>query len=155
MDYKQAYEILLKTICENDKRILQLLAQVSRCDDFLLELSLQETPSTIQLEAINMRKERLIQQLEDASIEEERNVTQLNSAVSLCNEITYHPLYYKMELLHAAISERMKLVLNKEDSSNPLITQQLSEYQQRLEMDIRLSEIPREKRHIFYLYPDK
>ena len=29
------------------------------------------------------------------------------------------------------------------------------EYQEKLEMDIRIQEVPREKRHIFYVYPNK
>ena len=155
MDYRQTYEILLKTICENDKRILQLLAHISQCDDMLLELSLQTCPNPVTLQAITLKKDRLIEQLENASADEEQYVSQLSSIASLCNEVTYHPLYLKMDLLHAAISERMKLVLHKEDASNPLITSQLSEYQEKLEMDIRIQEVPREKRHIFYVYPNK
>lgn len=155
MDYRQTYRILLKTICENDKRILQLLVHISQCDDILLELSLQACPNPTCIQAITMKKNRLIEQLENTSDDEERYVSQLNSIASLCNEVTFHPLYLKMDLLHAAISERMKLVLHKEDASNPLITSQLSEYQERLEMDIRIQEVPREKRHIFYVYPNK
>ena len=143
MDYRQTYEILLKTICENDKRILQLLAHISQCDDMLLELSLQACPNPVTLQAITLKKDRLIEQLENASADEEQYVSQLSSIASLCNEV------------HAAISERMKLVLHKEDASNPLITSQLSEYQEKLEMDIRIQEVPREKRHIFYVYPNK
>ena len=78
------------------------------------------------------QKDRLIEQLENASADEEQYVSQLSSIASLCNEVTSHPLYLKMDLLHAAISERMKLVLHKEDASNPLITSQLSEYQEKL-----------------------
>lgn len=155
MDYKQAYEILLKTICENDKRMLQLLAQINCCDDALLEISLQDAPNPAHLQAINMKKERLIQQLENLSAAEEKYAGQLNSIASLCNEVTSHPLYTKMNLLHTALCDRMKLVLHKEDCNNPLITQQLENYQEKLEMDIRISEVPMEKRHIFYLYPHK
>ena len=155
MDYKQSYEILLKTICENDKRMLQLLTQVNCCDDALLEISLQDAPNPAHLQAVNMKKERLIQQLENLSADEEKYAGQLNSIASLCNEVTSHPLYTKMNLLHTALCDRMKLVLHKEDASNPLITSQLSEYQEKLEMDIRIQEVPREKRHIFYVYPNK
>lgn len=155
MDYRQTYEILLKTICENDKRMLQLLAKISGCDDALLEVSLQDAPNPTQLQSINMKKERLIQQLENLSADEEKYVGQLNNIAALCNEVTLHPLYLKIELLHAALYDRMKLVLHKEDCNNPRITQQLENYQKKLEMDIRISEIPMEKRHIFYLYPDK
>ena len=61
MDYRQTYEILLKTICENDKRILQLLAHISQCDDMLLELSLQTCPNPVTLQAITLKKDRLIE----------------------------------------------------------------------------------------------
>ena len=72
MDYRQTYEILLKTICENDKRILQLLAHISQCDDMLLELSLQTCPNPVTLQAITLKKDRLIEQLENASADEEQ-----------------------------------------------------------------------------------
>ena len=101
MDYRQTYEILLKTICENDKRILQLLAHISQCDDMLLELSLQTCPNPVTLQAITLKKDRLIEQLENASADEEQYVSQLSSIASLCNEVTSHPLYLKMDLLHA------------------------------------------------------
>ena len=155
MDYRQTYEILLKTICENNRRMLELLAHISHCDDILLELSLQDEPSPSKLHALTTRKERLIQQLDNLISNEENYVAQLNSIASLCNEVTVHPLYLKMELLHNALTERMRLVLHKEDTNNPTITHQLENYKDKLEMDIRISEVPMEKRHIFYIYPDK
>lgn len=155
MNYKEIYEIILKTICENDRRILDLLAHITRCDDILYETSMQEIPNHHIIQSMTTQKERLLQQLEDATSDEEKYMVQLNNISSLCTEVTVHPLYLKMELLHDTISKRMELVLRKEDNNNPAIVSRLENYQDKLELDLRISEVPMEKRRIFYLYPNQ
>lgn len=155
MDYRQIYEILLKTICENDKHMLELLARITRCDDVLYDCTVQDEPDLYRIQALNTQKERLIEQLERLTTDEESYISQLNSIASLCSEVLSHPLYYKMELLHDAISKRMEQVIHKEDTNNPTINSRLSDFRDKLELDLRISEIPMEKRHIFYIYPEK
>lgn len=155
MDYRQIYEILLNTLCENHRQMLHVLTQITLCDDALLELSLQDTPSSRQLQALTMHKERLVQNLENMSAANMKYMGQLTESISICSDITLHPLYQKMKKLQNTVQEKMQKVLHKEDTNNPVISKHLEAYQEKLELDMKIREIPMEKRQIFFVFPDK
>lgn len=155
MDYRQIYEVLLNTLCENNRQMLHVLTQITLCDDVLLELSLQDAPSSRQLQALTMQKERLVQNLESMSADNMKYMNQLADSISICSDIALHPLYQKMKKLQSTVQEKMQKVLHKEDANNPVISKHLEAYQEKLELDIKIKEIPMEKRQIFFVFPDK
>ena len=60
-----------------------------------------------------------------------------------------------MEQLQTMAREELEQVIQKEDSNNPSIVSKLTQYKEKLEMDIKIREIPMEKRKIFFIRPDK
>ena len=48
----------------------------------------------------------------------------------------------------------MEQVIQKEDSNNPTIVNKLTQYKEKLEIDIKIREIPMAKRKIFFIRPD-
>ena len=65
-----------------------------------------------------------------------------------------HPLYLRMEQLQTMAQEELEQVIQKEDSNNPTIVNKLTQYKEKLEIDIKIREIPMAKRKIFFIRPD-
>lgn len=56
MDYRQNYEIFLKTQCDAYQQMLFAITQISECDDILLSSSTAETPDVDAIQAITSKK---------------------------------------------------------------------------------------------------
>lgn len=155
MDYKQTYETFLKAQCDSYQQILHLLTHISQCDDELLASTTGKIPDMKKVQAITQKKEHLIQNLDVLSLNTEAAKLQISDILLLCSDISSHPLYLKMEQLQDIAKEQMKHVLAKEDINNPSITGKLTEYKEKLETDLKIRDIPMEKRHIFFVFPTK
>ena len=62
-----------------------------------------------------------------------------------------HPLYLKLEALEIMVMDKLNDLVSIEDSQNPTMIQQLTAYKERLELDIKIKEVPMEKRQIFFI----
>lgn len=155
MDYRQTYETLLKAQCDSYQQILHLLTNISRCDDELFATSSSEIPDIKKVQAITLKKERLIQSLDTLSLDTEAAKSQISDILLLCNEFSSHPLYLRMEQLQDIAREQLQHVLVKEDTNNPSITNNLTEYKEKLETELKIQDIPMEKRQIFFVFPAK
>ena len=155
MDYRQTYETLLKTQCDSYQQILHLLTNISKCDDELFATSTSEVPDIKKVQAITLKKERLIQSLDTLSLDTEAAKSQISDILLLCSEFSSHPLYLRMEQLQNIAREQLQHVLEKEDINNPPITNNLTEYKEKLETELKIRDIPMEKRQIFFVFPGK
>ena len=59
-----------------------------------------------------------------------------------------------MERLQTLAREELEHVIKKEDTNNPTIVSNLTQYKEKLEIDIKIREIPMAKRKIFFIRPD-
>lgn len=155
MDYRQTYETLLKAQCDSYQQILHLLTNISRCDDELFATSTSVIPDMKKVQAITLKKERLIQSLDTLSLDTEAAKSQISDILLLCSEFSSHPLYLRMEQLQDIAREQLQHVLVKEDANNPSITNNLTEYKEKLETELKIRDIPMEKRQIFFVFPGK
>ena len=155
MDYRQTYETLLKAQCDSYQQILHLLTNISRCDDELFATSTSVIPDMKKVQAITLKKERLIQSLDTLSLDTEAAKSQISDILLLCSEFSSHPLYLRMEQLQDIAREQLQHVLVKEDTNNPSITNNLTEYKEKLETELKIRDIPMEKRQIFFVFPGK
>lgn len=155
MDYRQTYETLLKAQCDSYQQILHLLTNISRCDDELFATSTSVIPDMKKVQAITLKKERLIQSLDTLSLDTEAAKSQISDILLLCSEFSSHPLYLRMEQLQDIAREQLQHVLVKEDANNPSITNNLTEYKEKLETELKIRNIPMEKRQIFFVFPGK
>ena len=60
-----------------------------------------------------------------------------------------------MEQLQTLAREELEQVIQKEDSNNPSIISKLTQYKEKLQIDIKIREIPMEIRKIFFIRPEK
>lgn len=155
MDYRKTYETLLQKQCDNYQEILYLLTQISACDEDLLKCSNMAEPDTDKLHSITIQKEHLIEGLDALSLDTEHAKFQLCDILEVCCDISLHPFYQRMEQLHELARTELQALLDKEDQNNPTITNRLTAYKERLETDIKIREIPMEKRKIFFVFPQK
>ena len=84
-----------------------------------------------------------------------KHLQRIADILHLYNNFNFHPLYLRMEQLQTMAREELEQVIQKEDSNNPSIVSKLTQYKEKLEMDIKIREIPMEKRKIFFIRPDK
>lgn len=155
MNYRQNYEMLLKSQCDAYEQMIYAIAQISECDDTLLKSSTGETPDVKKVQEITAKKEFYIQKLDKLSLETEQAKGRIADILYLYNDYHSHPFYLRMEQLQEMAREQLAQVIKKEDSNNPSITSKLTQYKEKLEMDIKIREIPMEKRKIFFIRPDK
>lgn len=154
MDYRQNYEMLLKTQCDAYEQILFAITQISECDDILLSASTTEAPDVDAIQAITSKKDYYIQKLDKLSRETETKKRRIADILYLYHDFHFHPLYLRMEQLQTMAREELEQVIQKEDSNNPTIVNKLTQYKEKLEIDIKIREIPMEKRKIFFIRPD-
>lgn len=154
MDYKQKYEMLLKSQCDAYEQMLYAITQISECDDLLLQLSTRETPDVKNVQEVTCKKDFYINKLDKLSLETEQEKRRIADILYLYNDYHFHPLYLRMEQLQTMAREELEQVIKKEDSNNPSIISKLTQYKEKLEMDIKIREIPMEKRKIFFIRPN-
>ena len=154
MDYRQNYEIFLKTQCDAYEQMLFAITQISACDDILLSSSTTETPDVDAIQAITSKKDYYIQKLDKLSRETETEKRRIADILYLYHDFHFHPLYLRMEQLQTMAQEELEQVIQKEDSNNPTIVNKLTQYKEKLEIDIKIREIPMAKRKIFFIRPD-
>ena len=154
MDYRQTYELLLKSQCDAYEQMLYAITQISECDDILFQSSTTETPDVKSVQEITCKKEFYIKKLDKLSLETEQEKRRIADILYLYNDYHFHPLYHRMEQLQSIAREELEQVIKKEDSNNPSIVSKLTQYKEKLEMDIKIREIPMEKRKIFFIHPD-
>ena len=155
MNYRQNYEELLQTQCDAYQQMIQIITQISECDDCLLSSSIQDTPDVNKVHEITYKKESLIQKLDTLSIHTEQSKGRIADILYLYKDFQIHPLYLRMTKLQEIVRTELQQVIDKEDNNNPSITNKLTQYKEKLETDIKIREIPMEKRKIFFIYPDK
>lgn len=154
MDYRQNYEIFLKTQCDAYQQMLFAITQISECDDILLSSSTAETPDVDAIQAITSKKNYYIQMLNKLSLETEQEKRRIDDILYLYHDFHFHPLYLRMERLQTLAREELEHVIKKEDTNNPTIVSKLTQYKEKLEIDIKIREIPMVKRKIFFIRPD-
>ena len=112
-------------------------------------------PDTNMLHSITQQKEQLIEHLDKLSLDTEHAKFQLCDILDVCCDISMHPFYQRMEQLQELAQMELQALLEKEDQNNPTIIRRLTTYKERLETDIKIREIPMEKRKIFFVFPQK
>lgn len=153
MEEKQVYEIIIKTQCEEYRQMLLLMNRIIRADEVLRDISLAQTPDVDKLHDITMQKEQWVNTLDSLSLHIPQTTKLLSDASFALLYIENTPVYQQMKLLERKCQEKLTRLLEQEDQNNPAITAHLKSYKERLELDIKISEIPMEKRHIFFVNP--
>lgn len=105
MDYRQNYEMLLKTQCDAYEQILFAITQISECDDILLSASTTEAPDVDAIQAITSKKDYYIQKLDKLSLETEKEKGRIGDILYLYNDFYFHPLYLRMKQLQTMARE--------------------------------------------------
>lgn len=155
MEYRQVYEVLLQTQCASYQNMLEILTRIERLDDALAGICAQDMPSPEKIDAISAQKEYLIQKLDSLSLHAKQAHEELEGMSGLCQEITAHPLYPRMEALKLAAYRRVSAVIEKEDLRNPDIIRRLENYREALTLDIKIKDIPLSKRQLFVYIPNR
>ena len=155
MDYRQNYESLLQAQCNVYEQMVYAITQIADCDDALLCASTSKTPDIKKVQELTSQKEYYVQKLDALSLETEQAKGRIADILYLYRDFHSHPLYLRMEQLQNLAREQLDSVITKEDKNNPSITIKLTEYKEKLELDIKIREIPQEKRKIFFIRPDK
>lgn len=153
MDYRKKYEVLLQKQCDAYQEMLYLMTQISKYDDDLFECSNMNEPDTDKLRSITTQKELCVRSLDTLSLDTEHAKFQLCDILEVSYDICTHPFYQRMQQLQELARMQLQALLDKEDKNNPSITQRLTAYKERLETDIKIREIPMEKRKIFFVFP--
>lgn len=155
MDYRQNFELLLQSQCDAYEQMLYAITQIEECDEALLKSSTLDTPDVKGVQEMTTKKEHYIKKLDNLSSETEQEKRRIADILYLYNDFHFHPLYLRMEKLQEMAREALAQLIQKEDSNNPSIVSKLTQYKEKLEMDIKIREIPMEKRKIFFIHPDK
>lgn len=151
MNNRKAYEELLEIQCETFSKIIYLIQQLTKYDDALQKQAAKNTPDIDELQHITIQKEQLIQSLDILS--QSANTAQLELYKYQLEFLdTYsHPLYLKLEALERMAMDKLNELVANEDKNNPTTIHQLTDYKERLALDIKIKEIPMEKRQIFFI----
>jgi len=155
MEYGQFYEKNLKALCEAYQEMLGLLAYIEEYDTLFIKLMNQNRPDIDRIENITSQKDRLIAQLDETMCYTEQLHIQLDHVMEFYQDVSFHPLYQQLEKLQVLASARINKVLFKEDVNNPVIIEKLEDYKESIELDIKISEIPKSQRQTFLFVPDK
>lgn len=154
MNYKQTYEILLKSQCDAYEQMLYAITQISECDDALLKASTCKTPDIQSVQEITAKKDYYIKKLDTLSLKTEQEKHRIADILYLYHNFCFHPLYLRMEQLQTMAREELEQVIQKEDANHPSIVSTLTQYKDKLEMDMKIRDIPMSKRKIFFIHPD-
>jgi len=154
MDFRQRYENLLQILCDAYTKMYQLLEGVEQCDHELNRLSLINRPSVEEVCGVTDCKDRLIVTIDKISIAIEPIHQQLDAIMSICQEVSVHPQYRRMQNLEYVIYYAIQKIINKEDINNPDIIDRLNNYKASLELDKAISEVPDSSKQVFMLVPE-
>lgn len=155
MDFRQQYENLLQVLCNAYSKMYRLLEGIEHCDQELARLSMINRPDVDDVLDVNAHKGQLLSTLDQISIAIEPVHEQLDGFAELCQEVSIHPMYRRMEDLQFVIYYYIRRVINKEDINNPDIIRRLNTYKESLELDQAISNVPESEKRIFMLVPEK
>lgn len=151
MSNRKEYEELLEMQCETFSKMLYLIQQIAKYDSALYTQAAKDTPDVSALEEINFQKDRLIQSLDILSQSASAAQVEIHKYQIEFLDAFSHPLYLKLEALEGMAMERLNELVASEDEKNPATLAQLTAYKERLELDIKIKEVPMEKRQIFFV----
>ncbi len=149
MNLRETYEALLKSQCEAYIKMLDLLDRIEKYDRKLVKLSHKAKANITGISGVTSQKERLIIQLDDISCHAKESHEQLESIANVCQQVRTHEMYVQLQQLKMLTRYRIQEVIDKEDDSNPLIIHRLNECRESIELDIKISKVPAQKRHFF------
>ncbi len=155
MDYRTTYEQILNELCGAYRSMLNLLDKIDGFDRLLNDVSDERRPDADFVYAIATQKERMIAQLDGISIKVEELHVKLENLMSLCQEITALPMYKYMENLQLLTYYRINAIMNEEAATTPQVIDKLTACKESMELDLKISEVPKEQRQVFMFVPDK
>ena len=151
MSQRKAYEELLEMQCETFSKMIYLIQQIKKCDSNLRTQVENHTPDLTAIEEITFQKESFIQSLDILSKSASTAQLEIHKCQLEFLDTFSHPLYLKLEALEIMVMDKLNDLVSIEDSQNPTMIQQLTAYKERLELDIKIKEVPMEKRQIFFI----
>jgi hypothetical protein len=129
--------------------MLNLLDKIEKYDRKLVKLSCKAKTNIARISSVTSQKERLISQLDAISYHAKESHDQLESIANVCQQVRTHEMYAQLEQLKTLTHYRIQEVIDKEDTNNPIIVQKLNECRESLELDIKISKVPKQNRHFF------
>ena len=151
MESRQIYEIIIKKQLEEYRQMLQLINKIIRADDSLRNATLKDNPDVNSIHDITLQKEDWIKTLDKLSYNVPKTRQLLSDYGFSLNEMEKSSIYQQMKLLENKCQSRLNQLIEKEDMQNPALLAHLKNYKERLELDIKINEIPMEKRKIFFV----
>lgn len=155
MDCSKTYELLLNDLCSAYRNMLNILDKIDGFDALLSDVSDERRPDADFVYAIATQKERLIARLDGISVEVETLHVKLENIMSLCQEIATLPMYKYMENLQLLTYYRINAIMDEEAAATPQVIDKLTACKESMELDLMISEVPKEQRHVFMFIPDK
>ncbi len=155
MDYRKTYELILNNLCNAYRKMLSILDKIDGFDRLLNDVSDERRPDANLVYAIAAQKERMIAQLDSISVEVEELHVKLENMMSICQQIEELPMYKYFENLQLLTYYRINAIMNEEAVTTPQVIDKLTACKESMELDLMISEVPKEQRQIFMFVPDK
>ncbi|EOS52823.1 hypothetical protein C809_00372 [Lachnospiraceae bacterium MD335] len=155
MDYRKTYELILNNLCSAYRKMLSMLDKIDGFDRLLNDVSDERRPDANLVYAIAAQKERMIAQLDSISVEVEELHVKLENMMSICQQIEELPMYKYLENLQLLTYYRINAIMNEEAVTTPQVIDKLTACKESMELDLMISEVPKEQRQIFMFVPDK
>jgi hypothetical protein len=155
MDYRKTYELILNNLCNAYRKMLSILDKIDGFDRLLNDVSDERRPDANLVYAIAAQKERMIAQLDSISVEVEELHVKLENMMSICQQIEELPMYKYLENLQLLTYYRINAIMNEEAVTTPQVIDKLTACKESMELDLMISEVPKEQRQIFMFVPDK
>ena len=155
MDYRKTYELILNNLCNAYRKMLSILDKIDGFDRLLNDVSDERRPDANLVYAIAAQKERMIAQLDSISVEVEELHVKLENMMSICQQIEELPMYKYLENLQLLTYYRSNAIMNEEAVTTPQVIDKLTACKESMELDLMISEVPKEQRQIFMFVPDK
>lgn len=151
MENRRSYEMLLDAQFHNHETILYYLTQISIYDDMLAKEAQKQTPDCGAIEYVTIQKDRLVKKLDALSKEIAKTQMLIEDLASDFLDGFTHPLYQKLTTIRQHVYEEFHKLLADEDLKCPDIIKNLSSYKERLELDEKIKQVPKEKRQVFFI----
>ena len=135
--------------------MLSILDKIDGFDRLLNDVSDERRPDANLVYAIAAQKERMIAQLDSISVEVEELHVKLENMMSICQQIEELPMYKYLENLQLLTYYRINAIMNEEAVTTPQVIDKLTACKESMELDLMISEVPKEQRQIFMFVPDK
>ena len=155
MEYRKTYELILNNLCNAYRKMLSILDKIDGFDRLLNDVSDERRPDANLVYAIAAQKERMIAQLDSISVEVEELHVKLENMMSICQQIEELPMYKYLENLQLLTYYRINAIMNEEAVTTPQVIDKLTACKESMELDLMISEVPKEQRQIFMFVPDK